>query len=128
MKWIYAGWTYSPARETGAGFFVTRRLLSFAVRGRQSNPRWAYWSPLRDTRKTRTSAEIQRNYMIETLISLIIYLVVVGLIWWAVTTVLGVIPLPEPIKTVVRVLLIVLLCLIVLYAVLPLVNHVPRLR
>ena len=66
--------------------------------------------------------------MIETLISLIIYLVIVGLIWWAVTTILGVIPLPDPIKTVVRVLLIVLLCLIVLYAVLPLVNHVPRLR
>jgi hypothetical protein len=61
--------------------------------------------------------------MIEALISVIIYLIVVGLIWWAVTTIIGVIPLAEPIKTIIRVLLIVLLCFIVLYAVLPLLPH-----
>lgn len=67
--------------------------------------------------------------MIETLISIIVYLIVAGLIWWAVTTILGVIPLPEPIKTVVNVLLIVVLCLILIYALLPLANlPVPRLR
>lgn len=65
--------------------------------------------------------------MIETLISLIILLVVVGLIWWAVTTILGVIPMPEPIKTVVNVLLIVVLCLILIYALMPLIN-LPGLR
>ena len=65
--------------------------------------------------------------MIETLISVIILLLIVGLIYWAVTTILGVIPLPEPILTVVRVLLIVVLCLIVIYALLPLV-HLPMLR
>ena len=67
--------------------------------------------------------------MIETLISIIIYLVIAGLIWWAVTTILGVVPIPEPIKTVIRVLMIVVLCLIVIYALLPLL-HVPmgRLR
>lgn len=65
--------------------------------------------------------------MIETLISVIIYLLIAGLIWWAVTTILGVIPLPEPIKTVINVLLVVVLCLIVIYALLPLL-HVPRLR
>lgn len=59
--------------------------------------------------------------MIETLISLIIYLVIVGLIWWAVTTILAVIPLSDPIKTVVNVLLIVVLCLICIYALLSLV-------
>lgn len=65
--------------------------------------------------------------MIETLVSVIVYLLVAGLIWWAVTTILGVIPLPEPVKTVINVLLVVVLCLIVIYALLPLL-HVPRLR
>lgn len=59
--------------------------------------------------------------MIETLISVIIYLIIAGLIWWAVTTILGVIPIPEPIKTVINVLMIVVLCLIVVYALLPLI-------
>lgn len=67
--------------------------------------------------------------MIETLISLIIWLVIVGVVWWAATTILGVLPLPEPIKTVANVLLIVVLVLIVLYALLPLVGGLtPRLR
>lgn len=65
--------------------------------------------------------------MIETLISVIVLLVVLGLVWWAATTILGVIPLPEPIKTVVNVLLIVVLCLIVIYALMPLI-HLPALR
>lgn len=67
--------------------------------------------------------------MIETLISLIIYLVIAGLIWWAVTTIINVIPVPEPIKTVINVLMIVVLCLIVIYALMPLIPHgVGRLR
>jgi hypothetical protein len=68
--------------------------------------------------------------MIEILISIIIYLLIAGLIWWAVTTILGVIPLPEPIKTVIHVLMIVVLCLIVIYALLPLIpgGHVRVLR
>jgi hypothetical protein len=65
--------------------------------------------------------------MIETLISIIILLLVCGLIWWAVTTILGVIPLPEPIRTVVNVLMIVVLCLVVIYALVPLI-HIPHLR
>jgi len=55
--------------------------------------------------------------MIEILIRLVLYLVIVGVIWWAVTTILGLIPVPEPIKTVVNVLLIVILCLIVVFAI-----------
>lgn len=54
--------------------------------------------------------------MINVLITLLVYLLIVGLIWWAATTIIGVIPLPEPIKTVVNVILIVVLCLIVIYA------------
>lgn len=61
--------------------------------------------------------------MIEVLISVVIYLIIAGLIWWAVTTILGVIPLPEPIRTVVNVIMIVVLCLIVIYALLPLIPH-----
>lgn len=62
--------------------------------------------------------------MIATLISIIIYLLIAGLIWWAATTILGVIPVPDPIKTVINVLLIVVLCLILIYALLPLA-HIP---
>ena len=68
--------------------------------------------------------------MIDILISVVIYLVIAGLIWWAVTTILGVIPLPEPIKTVVNVIMIVVLCLIVITALLPLIpgHHTLGLR
>ena len=62
--------------------------------------------------------------MIETLIGVIVWLIIVSVIWWAVTTILGIIPMPAEIKTVVNVLLIVVLVLIILYAILPLV-HVP---
>ena len=65
--------------------------------------------------------------MVETLISLIVLLLIVGLIWWAATTILGVIPVPEPIKTVINVLMIVVLCLVVIYALAPLI-HLPHLR
>lgn len=60
------------------------------------------------------------------LISLIVVLVVVGLLWWALETVLGVLPLPQPIATVVRVLLIVVLVLIVVfYVLLPVLHMIP---
>lgn len=62
--------------------------------------------------------------MVELLIQVVIYLIIAGLIWWAVTAILAVLPVPEPIKTVVNVLLIVVLCLIVIYALLPLL-HAP---
>lgn len=64
--------------------------------------------------------------MIETLITLVVYLIVVGLLWWAVTTILGVLPLPEPIKTVINVIMVVVLCVIVVYALLGLIGAVPR--
>lgn len=60
--------------------------------------------------------------MIDTLISLIVLLIICGVVWWAVTTILGVLPLPEPIKTVINVLMIVVLCLIVIYALVPLIH------
>lgn len=68
--------------------------------------------------------------MVDTLISLIIWLVILGVVWWAVTTILGLLPIPDPIKQVINVLLIVVLCLILLSALLPLVGglHHPLLR
>lgn len=54
--------------------------------------------------------------MIEMLVLLIITLLIAGLLCWAVTMILGVIPLPEPIKTIVHVLLVVVICLVCIYA------------
>ncbi len=68
--------------------------------------------------------------MIETLIALVVYLVIAGLLWWAVKTIVNVVPMPDPIKTVVNVILTVIICLIVLYALMGLLPHVkmPQLR
>ena len=48
------------------------------------------------------------------LISLIVVLVVVGLVWWLITTYL---PLPQPIKTVITVVFVLAVCLYLLSAV-----------
>lgn len=72
--------------------------------------------------------------MIGTLISLVVYLLIAGLIYWAVTTILAVVPLPEPIRTVINVIMVVILVLIVVYALLGLIGdlgvgpHYPLLR
>lgn len=66
--------------------------------------------------------------MIETLISLVVYLIIAGLIWWAATTILACVPMPEPIKTAINVIMIVILCLIVIYALLGLIGTMPRVR
>lgn len=59
--------------------------------------------------------------MVGTLISLVIYLIIIGLIfyvlWWA----LSQMPLPEPFGTVARVLLVLVAVLIVVYLLLGLV-------
>jgi hypothetical protein len=56
--------------------------------------------------------------MIGALINLLIYLIIVGIIYWAVITILPLIPLPAPIAQIVRVILIVILALIIIYALL----------
>ena len=67
--------------------------------------------------------------MIGALITLVVYLVIAGLIWWAATAIIAAIPMPEPIRTVVRVIMIVIVCLICLYALLSLLPlvHAPAL-
>jgi hypothetical protein len=62
--------------------------------------------------------------MIGTLIGIIVLLIVVGVIWWAIQQLLPLIPLPEPFRRIIHVLLILLLVLIVLYVILMLLGSV----
>lgn len=71
--------------------------------------------------------------MISTIIGIIFALIIIGVVWWAIEQLLPLIPLPEPFRTIIRVLLVVLLVVIVLWVIatllLPLVGvHVPLLR
>jgi len=71
--------------------------------------------------------------MIGTLISIIITLIVVGVIWWAIQQLLPLLPLPEPFRKIIYVLLVVVLVFIVLWVILTLLGavggiHVPLWR
>lgn len=56
--------------------------------------------------------------MIGALINLLVVLLIVGVIWWAVTAVLALIPLPAPVGQIVNIILILILCLFVINALL----------
>jgi hypothetical protein len=70
--------------------------------------------------------------MIGTLISIIILLIIVGVVWWAIQQLLPLIPLPEPFRKIIYVLMMVVLVLIVIWVILTLVGaagvHVPLFR
>lgn len=53
--------------------------------------------------------------MIAALISLLIGLLILGIIWWAVTRIFAVLPIAEPFRTVIYVVLVLIACLIVIY-------------
>lgn len=53
--------------------------------------------------------------MIGTLIGLIFLIIVLGVVWWAIQQLLPLIPMGEPFRTILRVLLVLILVLIVLY-------------
>lgn len=53
--------------------------------------------------------------MIGTLIGLIFFCIIIGVIWWAVQELLKLVPLAEPFRTIVRVLMVVILVIIVIY-------------
>lgn len=66
--------------------------------------------------------------MINLIVQIIIVLLVCGFIYWAFTALLAVMPIAEPFKTVVNVLMMVLVFAIVLfYAVIPLLNELGHL-
>ena len=62
---------------------------------------------LRHRRTTRWSS---------ALVGLLITLLIIGVVYWAVTQLLTLIPLPEPIGRIVNVILIVILALVIIYA------------
>ena len=68
--------------------------------------------------------------MIGTIISIIVTLIIVGVIYWAITQLLPLIPLSEPFARIIHVLLVVLLVIVVLWVILQLLGavggvHVP---
>lgn len=63
--------------------------------------------------------------MIGTLIGIIFTLIIVGVIWWAITQLLPLIPLPAPIAQIIHVLLVVILVLIVLWVIATLLGVAP---
>ena len=60
--------------------------------------------------------------IIGTLIGIIITLIIVGVIWWAIQQLLPLIPLSEPFRRIVYVLMMVILVLIVLWVILVLLG------
>lgn len=53
--------------------------------------------------------------MIGTLIGIIFLLIVLGVLWWAVQQLMGLIPIAEPFRTIIYVLSVVVLVLVVLW-------------
>lgn len=70
--------------------------------------------------------------MIGTLISIIFTLIILGVAWWALQRLLGLIPLPEPFRTIIYVLGVLIMVVIVLWIIATLLGmvgvHVPILR
>jgi len=60
--------------------------------------------------------------MIGALIGIIITLIIVGVVYWAITQLLPLIPLPEPFARIIHVLMIVLLVIVVLWVILKLLG------
>jgi len=54
--------------------------------------------------------------MAGSLVGLLITLLIVGVIWWAFTQLIGLIPLPPPIAQIVNVILVVIIALIIINA------------
>lgn len=55
--------------------------------------------------------------MIGTLISIIFILIILGVLWWGVQTLMGLIPIADPFRTISYVFSVIILVLIVLYVI-----------
>lgn len=71
--------------------------------------------------------------MIGAIIGVIITLIILGVAWWAIQQLLPLIPLPEPFRKIIYVLMVVLLVIIVLWVIVTLLAplagvHVPIFR
>ena len=60
--------------------------------------------------------------IIGTMIGIIITLVIMGVIWWAIQQLLPLIPLPDPFRRIVHVLMVVILVLVVVWVILVLLG------
>jgi len=65
--------------------------------------------------------------MVETLLHLVIYLLIVGVIFWLLNYIIETVPLFEPFRSVARIVLIVVGCIILIYILLGLLGGTPRL-
>jgi hypothetical protein len=67
--------------------------------------------------------------IIGTLIGIIIVLIILGVVWWGITQLLPLLPLPAPFDRIINVLLRIILVLVVLWVILVLLGaagvHVP---
>jgi uncharacterized membrane protein YwzB len=67
--------------------------------------------------------------MIGTLFGLVFFLIIAGVIWWALQQLLALVPLAEPFATLVRVLIVVIGVIVVIYVAMILLGmagiHVP---
>lgn len=67
--------------------------------------------------------------MIGTLIGLVLLVVILGVIWWAIQKLLPLIPMGEPFRTIVYVLLVVIVAFIAIWVIITLLGmagiHVP---
>jgi hypothetical protein len=67
--------------------------------------------------------------IIGTLIGIIVVLIIIGVVWWAIQQLLPLIPLPEPFRRIIYVLMVLILVLIVLWIIMTLLTaagvHVP---
>jgi hypothetical protein len=52
--------------------------------------------------------------MIEALVNIVIYLIVLGLVFWLLDYVIRILPIPDPFRSVARTVLIVLMCLVLI--------------
>lgn len=55
--------------------------------------------------------------MIGTLIGIVFTLIILGVLWWAVQTLMGLIPIAEPFRTIIYVITVVIMVLIVLWVI-----------
>lgn len=55
--------------------------------------------------------------MIGTLIGILLTLIVLGVIWWAIQQLMPLIPVAEPFKTIIRIVMVVVLVLVVVWVI-----------
>lgn len=66
--------------------------------------------------------------MIETLVNVVLYVVILGLIFWLLDYIIANVPVFEPFRGIARTILVVVACLILIVFLLQLLPGVPRIK